>query len=1216
MKIIKLTFFLLFISSVYAQTTTKYIVVDQFGYRPSSTKVAVIRDPQTGFDAGETFTPGTTYKVINAATNATTFQGTPVAWNNGATNAQSGDKCWWFDFSSVTSSGNYYILDVAKNVKSYTFEIRDNIYLDPMKQAARALFYQRAGFAKNMPYAEAGWVDGASHLGPLQDANCRLYSDKNNPATERDLRGGWFDAGDLNQYTVNTSAYCIQLCLAYKENPDVFGDDYNIPESGNSFPDILDENKWGLDWLLRMQETNGSVLCVKGVDNVSPPSSATKQSLYGPATTNATFAGASAYALASTVYGQFPAYKTYSDKLKAAAIKAWDWGVANPDVQFHNNSASNNSKGLAAGDQEGGYDIFSKIQAAGYLFLATGDVKYKNFVESNCNQLPLWIWGNFVDQYRAKHQDFLMEYSQMPGVSPAFAAEIKTKLLAGFSGPNNYIGKLQSKADPYRSYIGDYNWGSNSYKLFYGTQFHSMAKVGLDPANSNAFIKNAEEYVHYIHGVNPLDIVYMTNMSRFGAEKSVTQIFHTWFQGPKWDQVGASTYGPPPGYLPMGPNPGVKVDACCASNCSGQPACQAYAAWQGQVQPPVKAYLDMNDGWPSSSWEISEVSCGSQIDYIRLVSKFIEPIQNTPYSATPITIAGTIEVENYDKGGEGISFHDNEAANMGATYRTDAVDIGTLTGGGNFVGWTATGEWMEYSVNVTKTSSYDFKFLTASIGGGGVLSLTVDGNPLLTNVNVPSTGDWNTYTAFSKTATLNQGNHVIRLLINNFGFNIDKIVVSEAASCSASISSTANAFCAGGSVVLTASAGTSYKWFNGTMQVGTSATYTATAAGSYTVEVTNASGCKATSAAKVIAVNPLPVITHNVNTNGNWTAAATATVCATTNVIIGPWPIVETGWAWTGPNNFTAATREISLNNSQANQSGIYTATYRDANGCSATSTFNFQVNAATLWYADTDNDGKGNPSVTISSCTKPAGYVAIAGDACPTDANKITPGNCGCNKTEGSCMDCAGVANGTAIIDACNKCAGGTTGIAIVTNPNQCVTTTVPSISGPLCVTTGANNNYLFNAGSLSIASINWWTNSGAAVTQNTANAKQVLINFPAYANGTNATITAGVNLNAAPWYQEFTLLVKVGGCTGSTPQLRASATPLPFNALTTVSLDNNELINTIRIVDMNGVEVFNQNNINENSFELGADLPTGMYIAYVTSNKGTSIVKLVKNN
>ena len=86
-------------------------------------------------------------------------------------------------------------------------------------------------------------------------------------------------------------------------------------------------------------------------------------------------------------------------------------------------------------------------------------------------------------------------------------------------------------------------------------------------------------------------------------------------------------------------------------------------------------------------------------------------------------------------------------------------------------------------------------------------------------------------------------------------------------------------------------------------------------------------------------------------------------------------------------------------------------------------------IKGKTIWYADTDGDGFGDPAVTQLACTKPAGYVTDKTDACPTDPNKKVAGNCGCNKAEGSCLDCAGVANGTATLDACLTCVGGTTG-------------------------------------------------------------------------------------------------------------------------------------------------------------------------------------------
>ncbi|HXX68654.1 MAG TPA: cellulase N-terminal Ig-like domain-containing protein, partial [Polyangiaceae bacterium] len=93
------------------QPVSPFIVVDQFGYRPSAEKVAVLRNPQVGFDSSMHFTPGATYALVDAhAGNSTVFEGSPSAWNSGATDGSSGDQAWWFDFSSVTAPGEYYVL--------------------------------------------------------------------------------------------------------------------------------------------------------------------------------------------------------------------------------------------------------------------------------------------------------------------------------------------------------------------------------------------------------------------------------------------------------------------------------------------------------------------------------------------------------------------------------------------------------------------------------------------------------------------------------------------------------------------------------------------------------------------------------------------------------------------------------------------------------------------------------------------------------------------------------------------------------------------------------------------------------------------------------------------------------------------------------------------------------------------------------------------------
>src|SRR5687768_3542685 len=172
-----------------AQTVSKYIVVDQFGYLTNSKKVAVVRDPQTGFDASESFSPGSSFSLVDATTGTPVFSANPLQWKNNTTDASSGDKAWWFDFSSVAKPGKYYILDVNNNVRSYEFEIGEDVYKEVLKHAVRTFFYQRAGFEKAAGYAGTQWADGASHTKNLQDKNARQYNNPNDASTERDVSG-------------------------------------------------------------------------------------------------------------------------------------------------------------------------------------------------------------------------------------------------------------------------------------------------------------------------------------------------------------------------------------------------------------------------------------------------------------------------------------------------------------------------------------------------------------------------------------------------------------------------------------------------------------------------------------------------------------------------------------------------------------------------------------------------------------------------------------------------------------------------------------------------------------------------------------------------------------------------------------------------------------------------------------------------------------------
>jgi len=614
------------------------IVVDQFGYLTKSKKVAVIRSPQIGYDSAARFTPGQSYALIELPTGKVVKTAPPTVWNGGNTDQASGDKAWWFDFSEIEAPGKYAVVDLDKRIRSASFSIGEHVYKDVMKHALRAYFYQRAGFEKKPDFAGRAWADRASHLGPGQDAESRPWSGGlSNPFAKspvKDLRGGWYDAGDFNKYTSWAARYIIVLLHAYEEHPQAFSDDYGIPESGNGIPDILDEVKWGLDWLVRMQDSDGSLLCVQGLDSASPPSDAKKGSYYGPPTTSATLMGAAAFAFASKLFASRPEpdLKRYGDDLKKRATGAWAWAIANPNVLYYNNDESKQpgSKGLAAGQQEMSETdrLRAQFEAATYLFETTGEAQFKQFADAHFREI-LPPWG--ASMWEVDALESLLYYAQLAGATPEIAKSIRELSMNLSRASEAFQGSLL-QADPYRAPMKDYTWGSNKGKAMQARLYQLAALYSTDPRSSEASLAAAAEYAHYLHGVNPLGLVYLTNMAPAGASHSAATMFHAWFaSSTRWQRVTEQLPGPPPGFLVGGPNPQFSIDACCSAS-AGSPAYRCYGATTFSLcqrnfapplaQPPAKSYLQFNDPWPANSWAVTEPSLYYQSYYVRLLAAF------------------------------------------------------------------------------------------------------------------------------------------------------------------------------------------------------------------------------------------------------------------------------------------------------------------------------------------------------------------------------------------------------------------------------------------------------------------------------------------------------------------------------------------------------------------------------------------------------------------
>jgi parallel beta-helix repeat protein len=150
-------------------------------------------------------------------------------------------------------------------------------------------------------------------------------------------------------------------------------------------------------------------------------------------------------------------------------------------------------------------------------------------------------------------------------------------------------------------------------------------------------------------------------------------------------------------------------------------------------------------------------------------SEFSLPLKTattqSPYPATPFSIPGLIQAEDFDEGGETVAYHDTTFQNEGGQYRQTGEDLETTsdTGGGYNVGFVKAGEWLEYSVNVANLALYDLAVRVANTAAGGRFHVEFNGANVTGNVNVPSTGGSQTWTTIHVPVTLAAGQQIMRV---------------------------------------------------------------------------------------------------------------------------------------------------------------------------------------------------------------------------------------------------------------------------------------------------------------------------------------------------------------------------------------------------------------------------------------------------------------------
>ena len=557
-------------------TLSEQIIVDQIGYRTAGkTKIALFADPITGQNAAISYTPGATFQVRQTSDDGVVLTANTVAWKNGQTDTVSGDKIWTGDFSALVTPGEYYLYDPTNNLRSYAFKIDNNVFNDVLKVSGRTFYYQRTGVAIDVAHG-GNWTHAIDHVGPNQDKAARLWQNGAVVAglPARDVSGGWFDAGDYNKYVPFTTSVLWNLLAAYEWNPGASGDDTNIPESGNGTPDALDEIKFEVDWLLKMQTANGAVN--NRVANAtydsgnSDPSTDTQPRYYTATTTWATASFAASTAHASRVFRAFD--PAYADTLLAASRAAWAYLGATPNMTPANGrdggGSGGSGGGLAAADggSDNGDDLRLRILASAELYKTTGEAAFKTYFEANAKNAAASsggfhpLLGSYTRFDASQTTDLnraFVTYATTTGADAALVNEIKTSLKHMVD--DQILGAVSSQSDPYRAFMwdGHYTWGSNQLKAEWANLLTYAIKLNVNPANTTKYRDASEEYLHYFHGRNALNQTYLSNIGShgvdLGADKSVMQVYHSWFGDGSAKYDGAtSQFGPCPAFSSAG----------------------------------------------------------------------------------------------------------------------------------------------------------------------------------------------------------------------------------------------------------------------------------------------------------------------------------------------------------------------------------------------------------------------------------------------------------------------------------------------------------------------------------------------------------------------------------------------------------------------------------------------------------------------------------------
>ncbi|WP_405870033.1 glycoside hydrolase family 9 protein [Streptomyces zaomyceticus] len=525
--------------------------VNQLGYLPDGPKRATLVSSATAPLAWQ-LRDGSGAQV---ASGATTVKGSDQA---------SGQSTHLVDFGGYTGTGSGFTLLVGGQA-SHPFDISAALY-DGLRADSMSFFYQqRSGVAIDAGLTGSEYARPAGHLGVAPNKGDTSVPCQAGVCDYRlDVRGGWYDAGDQGKYVVNGGIATWQVVNSFERARRSGGDaalgdsTLRVPERGNGVPDVLDEARWELEFLMRMQVPAGKPSAGMAFHKMHdtewtglptrPELDDKQRELHRPSTA-ATLNLAATAAQCARVYAPYDS--AFATRCLDAARRAWTAAKANPNVLA---SATDNAGGGAYEDADVSDEFY---WAAAELLATTAETQYRDAVTSSphhAKPADAFWWGGTATLGR-------ITLATVPGTAlPSDdLARVRGLLTAAADG---HLSTMAAGGYAVPIPATGYVWGSNSAV---SNNAITLA-VAYEITGAQRYRAGALESLDYLLGRNALDHSYVTG---YGERASENQHHRFWAH-----QSDASLPHPPAGSFAGGPNAGLddpvakeRLNGCAPAAC-------------------------------------------------------------------------------------------------------------------------------------------------------------------------------------------------------------------------------------------------------------------------------------------------------------------------------------------------------------------------------------------------------------------------------------------------------------------------------------------------------------------------------------------------------------------------------------------------------------------------------------------------------------------------